>query len=146
MHHRIDDSPDDIDMDLDHRFRPNSGLGGRIILLGDGTEISTESADSDMFDHDDEDQDLESQVNKFSKEKSPGSENTAELASRNTREETPAPNQGQNSQIDSKKENAKVVSPSTVKTEKSETVEEPKSIPATESRVPEQAVEGASEK
>src|SRR6266568_4626929 len=70
VHHRINDSPDDIDMDLDHRFRPNSGLGGRIILLGDGTERHSESADSDMFDHDDEDKDLESQVNKFAPKES----------------------------------------------------------------------------
>lgn len=68
MHHRIDDSPDDIDMDLDHRFRPNNGLGGRIILLGDGTEISAEAPENDMFDHDDEDKDLESQVDKYNKE------------------------------------------------------------------------------
>lgn len=68
MHHRIDDSPDDIDMDLDQRFRPNSGQGGRIILLGDGTEISTDAPDSDMFDHEDEDKDLDSQVDKYNKE------------------------------------------------------------------------------
>ena len=37
---------------------------GRIILLGDGTEILTDSAhvDSEMFDQDDEEDDLESQV------------------------------------------------------------------------------------
>ncbi|KAF1921835.1 protein phosphatase-like protein 2c [Ampelomyces quisqualis] len=68
VHHRIDDSPDDIDMDLDQRFRSNSGQGGRIILLGDGTEISTDAPDSDMFDHEDEDKDLDSQVDKYNKE------------------------------------------------------------------------------
>jgi protein phosphatase 2C family protein 2/3 len=68
VHHRIDDSPDDIDMDLDQRFRPNNGLGGRIILLGDGTEISTDAPDSEMFDHTDEDKDLDSQVDKYNKE------------------------------------------------------------------------------
>jgi protein phosphatase 2C family protein 2/3 len=55
-------------MDLDQRFRPNSGQGGRIILLGDGTEISTDAPDSDMFDHEDEDKDLDSQVDKYNKE------------------------------------------------------------------------------
>ncbi|KAJ4294635.1 Protein phosphatase 2C 2 [Kalmusia sp. IMI 367209] len=48
-------------MDLDGRFQGNRGLGGgggRIILLGDGTEITTEAADADMFDNDDEDKDL----------------------------------------------------------------------------------------
>jgi len=41
-------------------------MGGRIILLGDGTEIasSSDSADSEMFDHEEEDKDLDSQVNK----------------------------------------------------------------------------------
>lgn len=38
MHHRFDDSPDDYDMDMDQRTRM-LGRGGRIILLGDGTEI-----------------------------------------------------------------------------------------------------------
>lgn len=68
VHHRIDDSPDDIDMDLDQRFRPNNGMGGRIILLGDGTEISTDAPDSEMFDHEDEDKDLDSQVDKYNNE------------------------------------------------------------------------------
>jgi len=54
-------------MDLDHRFRP-SGTGGRVILLGDGTEIETDGADNEMFDNDDEEKDLDSQVNKFSKD------------------------------------------------------------------------------
>lgn len=85
MHHRTDDSADDIDMDIDHRFRPSGG--GRIILLGDGTEISADSADNEMFDNDDEDKDLESQVNKFNKddtarearEGTPGPQSTAQV-------------------------------------------------------------------
>ncbi|KAH7094471.1 phosphatase 2C-domain-containing protein [Paraphoma chrysanthemicola] len=102
VHHRIDDSPDDIDMDLDQRFRPNSGLGGRIILLGDGTEISTDAPDSDMFDHEDEDKDLDSQVDKYSKDTSSSSRD---------REGTPGPQSG----------NAQVTeSPSSVQTEKSD--------------------------
>ncbi|KAL5120466.1 Protein phosphatase 2C 2 [Pleosporales sp. CAS-2024a] len=69
VHHRIDDDPDDIDMELDQRFQPNRGMGGRIILLGDGTEISTDAPDSEMFDHqEDEDKDLASQVDKYNKE------------------------------------------------------------------------------
>ena len=39
-------------MDMDHRNRNN---GGRIILLGDGTEVLTDAQDSDMFDHDEVD-------------------------------------------------------------------------------------------
>ncbi|KAF2262268.1 protein phosphatase-like protein 2c [Lojkania enalia] len=114
VHHRIDDSPDDIDMDLDHRFRPNSGMGGRIILLGDGTEITTEAPDSDMFDHDDEDKDLDSQVDKFHSETS----NDTNGNERNAREETPGP------EINAKQGTAE--SPSSVKTEKSEIAETPK--------------------
>lgn len=45
------------------------GLGGRIIFLGDGTEVMTHSSsgDADMVDVTDEDKDLESQVNKGEK-------------------------------------------------------------------------------
>ncbi|KAF2872386.1 phosphatase 2C-domain-containing protein, partial [Massariosphaeria phaeospora] len=106
VHHRVDDSPDDIDMDLDHqRFRPNSG--GRIILLGDGTEINTEAPDSEMFDNANEDKDLDSQVDKF---KAEGSNGTA----RNAREGTPGPT----SQSSTAQETTE--SPSSVKTETSE--------------------------
>jgi protein phosphatase 2C family protein 2/3 len=37
---------------------------GRIILLGDGTEVLTDSDDTEMFDHSEEDKDLASQVHK----------------------------------------------------------------------------------
>lgn len=96
-------------MDLDHRFRPNSGLGGRIILLGDGTEISTD-ADAEMFDHDDEDKDLDSQVDRFHNEASNGT-------ARNAREQTPGPQTGTAQEA--------TESPSSVKTEKSENAEPP---------------------
>ncbi|KAL1612537.1 Protein phosphatase 2C 2 [Paraconiothyrium brasiliense] len=95
--------PDDIDMDLDGRFQGNRGLsggGGRIILLGDGTEITTEAADADMFDNDDEDKDRDFQV-----DRSNGS-------AQNAREQTPGP------QSSSAKETTE--SPSSVKTEKSD--------------------------
>ncbi|KAF2622239.1 protein phosphatase-like protein 2c [Macroventuria anomochaeta] len=96
VHHRIDDSPDEHDMDLDHRFSPSTGTGGRIILLGDGTEIETDGADNEMFDNDDEEKDLDSQVNKFSKDDA-------------KREGTPGPNTTEVTE-----------SPSSVATEKSE--------------------------
>lgn len=66
-------------MDIDHRFRPSSGTGGRIILLGDGTEIETDGADNQMFDNADEDKDLDSQVNKFSKDDATSGSNTTEV-------------------------------------------------------------------
>jgi protein phosphatase 2C family protein 2/3 len=109
VHHRIDDSPDDLDMDLDSRFRPNQGQGGRIILLGDGTELTTETPDAEMFDNDNEDKDLDSQVDKFNTEGSNGTTNA--------REETPGPQ--------TKQLHAVADSPSSVKTEKSEGAEAP---------------------
>jgi len=112
-HHPITDSPDDIDMDLDQRFRPGNGMGGRIILLGDGTEISTEAPGSEMFDQDDEDKDLDSQVDKFS---------TEESSKPSHAEATPqAPETTE--------------SPSSVKTDHSDS-----ETPAKDSRLPEKAV------
>ena len=75
MHHRFDDSPDDYDMDMDQRTRMFGGRGGRIILLGDGTEILTGpghdgDGDVDMEERGEaeedssEEQDLEEQVRK----------------------------------------------------------------------------------
>jgi len=55
-------------MDLDQRTRMIGGNSGRIILLGDGTEVLTDAPDqdSDMFDQsEDEDvKDLENEVRK----------------------------------------------------------------------------------
>jgi protein phosphatase 2C family protein 2/3 len=124
-------------MDYDHRFRPNSGLGGRIILLGDGTEITSESADSEMFDHDDEDKDYEehqapkAKVNENDAVPIAGSGETG-AATLSVRETTPGP----------KSTNTSTISPSSTHTEKSETVEEPKTISATDSCLPDKFVEG----
>lgn len=82
-HHTYDD--DDDNYDLDERTRDMGGRPGRIILLGDGTEVLTDSADTDLFNSEDEDKDLEAQVPKDTdKEKS-------ELQARSAREGTPAP-------------------------------------------------------
>jgi hypothetical protein len=96
VHHGFDDSREDLDMpmDIDHR---SGGLGGRlgrgIILLGDGSGSfgiqDSNEHDADMFDNYEEDQDLESQVNKGTPS---GSEDEGEAAEeRSRREETPAP-------------------------------------------------------
>lgn len=90
-------------MDLDSRFRPNDG-NGRVILLGDGTEVSTGDHDGDMFDNEDEDKDLDSQVNKYNHE--------ADNKSRQDREGTPGPQHESKVQV--------TESPSSVQTEKSE--------------------------
>lgn len=59
-----DESGDDYELDLDQRTRNMGGRSGKIILLGDGTEMLTDSDDTEMFDHSEEDRDLDSQVNK----------------------------------------------------------------------------------
>jgi protein phosphatase 2C family protein 2/3 len=65
VHHNFDDSDSGYDMDMSHQgggFGSNSR--GRIILLGDGSEVLTSSDDTEMFDQSDEDKDLASQVPK----------------------------------------------------------------------------------
>ena len=48
------------------------GYKGRIIFLGDGTEVLTDSDDTEMFDNTEEDKDLASQVSKTSHDDVPG--------------------------------------------------------------------------
>jgi protein phosphatase PTC2/3 len=134
VHHRVDDSPDDIDMDMESRFRPSNNLGGRIILLGDGREIRADSGDTEMFDHD-EDQDLDSQVSKQSSEgKSTGSNGEVDDATaRSAREQTPAPTQANNVQE----------SPSSDRTERSEAVDE-KAASEKDNHAPAKASEASS--
>ena len=102
-HHQFDDSSDDYEMDMDQRTRFISGRqGGRIILLGDGTEISLggtpDEDDVDMEDRGEaeeaEDEDLEEQVRK--RDEDANAESTE--PSRSQREETPGPpSQGEDS-------------------------------------------------
>ena len=83
---RSDESDNEYEMDLDQRTQGMGGRNGRIILLGDGTEVLTESDDTDMFDHDEEDKDLDAQVTKGHVES-----NDEDSRQRGEREETPAP-------------------------------------------------------
>ncbi|KAK5171102.1 Protein phosphatase 2C 2 [Saxophila tyrrhenica] len=94
-HHHFDDSPDDYEMDMDQRTRFIGGRQGRIILLGDGTEISVggphdDDGDIDMEDRGEaeeaEEKDLDEQVQKDGANPSTNGE-----TDRSTREETPAP-------------------------------------------------------
>ena len=86
MRHQFDhDSPDDYELDMDQRRGGGFGRSGRIILLGDGTEVLTDSDDADMFDHHDEDKDTENQIKK-------GTPDTSDMDSaRSEREGTPGP-------------------------------------------------------
>ncbi|KAI1810880.1 phosphatase 2C-like domain-containing protein [Poronia punctata] len=68
VHHHYDDSDSGsgYDVDTENRSR-NFGTGGykgRIIFLGDGTEVLTDSDDAEMFDNQEEDKDLAIQVSK----------------------------------------------------------------------------------
>jgi protein phosphatase 2C family protein 2/3 len=62
------------------------GYRGRIILLGDGTEVLTDSDDTEMFDNADEDKDLESQVSKTSDSSATGASSTDDSAKTETKE------------------------------------------------------------
>lgn len=65
VHHNFDDSDSGYDVDMDSKMKSFGGnQRGRIILLGDGTEVLTDSDDTEMFDHQEEDKDLDSQVHK----------------------------------------------------------------------------------
>jgi protein phosphatase 2C family protein 2/3 len=92
---------------LDKRSKAFGPGGGRIIVLGDGTEVLTDSDDAEMFDHSDEDKDTENQIQK-------GTPATSDNDStRSEREGTPAPQPPT--------ETSKMTdSPSSTNTEKSE--------------------------
>lgn len=86
MRNSFDHEDEDYDMDI-RRERPGyGGRNGRVILLGDGTEVLTDSTDdSEMFDHSMEDDDEE-------KPPRAGSSATSENESiRSEREGTPGP-------------------------------------------------------
>jgi protein phosphatase 2C family protein 2/3 len=116
-------------MDLDSRFRPNNGNGGRIILLGDGTEVSTGDNDGEMFDNEDEDKDLDSQVNKYNQE--------ANTKPREDHEGTPGPQHESKVHV--------TESPSSVQTEKSDALESRSEAPQTDKK-PEAGTTKISEK
>ncbi|KAI9701532.1 MAG: Protein phosphatase 2C 2 [Candelina mexicana] len=115
-HHDQDDSADDYsDMDMDSRRRNLGGRSNRIIHLGDGTEVLTDSDETEMFDHSEEDKDLESQVSK--------GQTVAKEGASSERESTPATMERQQTPepIESPSASKISSSPSSTITEKSET-------------------------
>jgi len=48
------DSSDDFDLDMDQRTRGFGGRSGRVIILGDGTEVLTDSDEQDLEEKDEE--------------------------------------------------------------------------------------------
>lgn len=120
-------------MDMDQRTRMlGGGRGGRIILLGDGTEVladhQDDDGDVDMEDRgeaEEEEKDLAEQVKKGQSQAT--SEGNGPVKERSTREETPAPG-SQSSAPTAKVEEVKADSPELSKTSK--TPDEPKmSVP-----------------
>ncbi|KAK1150300.1 Protein phosphatase 2C 2 [Aspergillus melleus] len=79
IRNQFEENPDDYEMDND-RARGFSVRSGRIILLGDGTELIPEQNDEELFDQTEEDRDLPRQA----QHESPDSV-------RNEREGTPGP-------------------------------------------------------
>ncbi|KOS21583.1 Protein phosphatase 2C -like protein 3 [Escovopsis weberi] len=69
VHHNFEDSDSGYDVDSDNKGKMFHAPGsrGRIIFLGDGTEVLTDSDETELFENADEDKDLESQVPKSPK-------------------------------------------------------------------------------
>ena len=132
MRQNFEDSGDDYDLDLDRRNRGVGGRSGRIILLGDGTEVLTDSDETEMFDHEEEDKDLASQVGK--------GQTKLDEESRGGREGTPGPDERQ--QTPESMEQNPFDTPSSTTSEKSDVTETAKAnikaIP--ESALPEKLV------
>lgn len=96
VHHNYEDSDSGYELDSENKGK-NFGVGGyrsRPILLGDGTEVHTDSDDTEMFDNADEDKDLESQVSKKStttdKDAAKPTDTSAEPKAATTTEDKPA--------------------------------------------------------
>ncbi|KAF3761176.1 PP2C-domain-containing protein [Cryphonectria parasitica EP155] len=68
VHHNFDDNSNSYENESESKTKPfgMGGYKGRIIFLGDGTEVLTDSDDTEMFDNSEEDKDLASQVSKGS--------------------------------------------------------------------------------
>ncbi|KAK3626926.1 Protein phosphatase 2C 2 [Elasticomyces elasticus] len=95
-HHSFDDSADEYEMDMDQRTRMiGRGNAGRVILLGDGTEVNADHDDDvEMEDRGEaeelEDKDLAEQVQKGQADAKADTNGTEK--DRGDREQTPGPN------------------------------------------------------
>jgi protein phosphatase 2C family protein 2/3 len=118
VHHNFEDSDSGYDVDTAGQKSRGFGTGGykgRIIFLGDGTEVLTDSDDAEMFDNTDEDKDLVSQVDKSSS----GAEDNSAAPPR-----APSPPSGEKQSTDSSEKKTESATKDTpagdVKTEKKE--------------------------
>lgn len=133
--HLPEDSSDDYDVDLDKQGSGFGGRSGRIILLGNGTEVVTDSEEQEVFDHEDDDRDLENQISKHSAHASKGT-----VESRNQREDTPGPPSQDSTSTQKSPESTEINnpfdSPSSTVSEKSESTD----VPSTIKQIPESAL------
>lgn len=85
VRHQFDDSPDDYDLDTDNTRRGFGVKSGRIILLGDGTEVHADQDDEELFDAtEEEDKGVQNQVRA-------STANAGHETGRSLREDTPGP-------------------------------------------------------
>ncbi|KAI0134733.1 protein phosphatase 2C [Xylariales sp. AK1849] len=132
VHHNFDDSDSGYDMDMENKSKPFGigGYKGRIIFLGDGTEVLTDSDDTEMFDNAEEDKDLASQVSK----QSSGEEGEGEGASSHPpRAPSPPPREKKSTSTSEAKTDAATKDTPTTDA-KTETKEKPKTEASTESK------------
>ena len=129
---RVEDSSDDYDLDLDRQGTDSGGRSGRVILLGNGTEVLTDSDEQEAFDHEDDDRDLENQVRRHDATASRES-----TEARNQREETPGPPSSDATSMQRSPGSTEVSnpfeSPSSTTSERSE----PTEMASTANRIPE---------
>ena len=132
VRHNFEDSGEDYDLDIDSKSRGVvGGRSGRIIFLGDGTEVLTDGDEGEMFETSDE-----GKVHEIEEEHMDEDEEA-----RGAREETPGPE----SQSSNKNESHAVPSSgdSTMKDAESTEVPEtaaPKSKPIPESALPDKLI------
>ncbi|MCJ1313255.1 Protein phosphatase 2C 2 [Agyrium rufum] len=129
------DDSDEYELDMDQRTRDLGGRSGRIILLGDGSEVLTDSDEVEMIDHDEEDMDsgYPSTTTTTTTTHHSDSSSSEEEKERTTREETPGP---EAKDVETTTDSALVrehaiptESPSSINTEKSEKADDEEKIP-----------------
>ncbi|EGS18492.1 uncharacterized protein CTHT_0050940 [Thermochaetoides thermophila DSM 1495] len=98
VHHNFDDSDNDYNDNKQSKAFGLAGYRGRIIFLGDGTEVLTDSDDTEMFDNAEEDKDLASQVSRSS------STTTIAATSSTTEEDKKEETKGESGSCDKKAE------------------------------------------
>ncbi|OKL59222.1 Protein phosphatase 2C-like protein 2 [Talaromyces atroroseus] len=115
--HQFDESPDDYDLDTDSNSRRAFGVrSGRIILLGDGTEVHTGQDEDDLFDATEEEDEEKDVVQKQVRN---STANSGLDAVRGHREDTPGPELTQKPAVQNAETAPVSASPASINTETS---------------------------